>query len=119
VLGAGLANELGSPLGGGRGDGPAWPRLAGDAPEPGSDGLLALAGLALGFGGQYEAGQERVAAALGLAETVGDRLVQARALSMAATFHWAYSEFGQAVDTGLRAALMLKDAGALWDYATP
>jgi len=88
----------------------------GTSESPARMGLLALAGLVFGLGGAYDAGLERVATALELAETVEDRLVQGRVLSMAATFYWAYAQFGRAVDTGLRAAAMLKDAGALWDY---
>ena len=84
---------------------------------PARVGLLALAGLALGLGGDHDTGEEKISAALELAETVDDRLVQARALKAAALLRWAYCQFEQAVDTGLRAAALFKDAGALWDYS--
>ena len=84
--------------------------------NPAQVGLLAIAGLALGLGGDYDAGAEKIAAALESAETVDDRLVQARALKAAALFRWAYFQFEQSVDTALRASALFKDAGALWDY---
>ncbi len=84
--------------------------------SPARVGLLALLGLALGFGGDYDAADERIGAALELAETVDDRLVQARALKAAAFIRWAYFQFEQAVDTALRASALFKDASALWDY---
>ncbi len=89
----------------------------GTSQSPARVGLLALTGMALGFAEQYEAGLESITAALQLAEPVGDRLAHGQALSAAAVFHWGYAQYPQAVDAGLRAATMLKEAGDLWDYA--
>ncbi|MCA1846201.1 MAG: hypothetical protein LC792_24015, partial [Actinobacteria bacterium] len=89
----------------------------GTGESPAGVGLLALAGMAFGMAGDHDAGAERIGAALELAEAVDDRLVQARVLKAAAVFRWAYYQLPQSVDTGRRASVLLKDAGALWDYA--
>ncbi|MGH9011691.1 MAG: hypothetical protein ACRDYF_17870 [Acidimicrobiia bacterium] len=84
--------------------------------SPARAGLLAVIGLALGLGGDHDAGQQSVDAALELAEAAEDRLIQARVLKAAALLRWAYFQFEQAVDIGLRASALFKEAGALWDY---
>ncbi|MGH9003402.1 MAG: hypothetical protein ACRDYV_09760, partial [Acidimicrobiia bacterium] len=89
----------------------------GTGESPARVGLLALAGMAFGLAGDHDAATERIGAALELAEAVDDRLVQGRVLKAATIFRWAYFQHQQSVDTGLRASVLLKDAGALWDYA--
>jgi tetratricopeptide (TPR) repeat protein len=89
----------------------------GDVESPARAALLGLVGFVLGFTGQYEAGRETIDAALAVAEKVGDRLALGQALYAADIFNWGYARFNEAVDTGSRAAALLKESAALWDYA--
>jgi len=75
--------------------------------------LLGCAGHSLSLGGQYTAGSSMLAQALAMAEQLGDQRLLWGLLNYKAIHHWAYMEFREAADIGLRAAELARSAGRL------
>ncbi len=79
--------------------------------------LLARAGHILSGVGQYAAGNGMITQALDMAEQLGDQRLLGEVLRSKAALHWHHMEMPQAVDSGLRAAALLRSAGDLWNLA--
>jgi len=79
--------------------------------------LLARAGHILSIGGQYAAANGMITQALEMAEQLGDQRLLGEVLRHKAALHWHHLEMPQAVDSGLRAAELLRSAGDLWNLA--
>jgi class 3 adenylate cyclase/tetratricopeptide (TPR) repeat protein len=79
--------------------------------------LLARAGLALSLGGYHTAGDGMIARAVAIAEQLGDQYLLGRVLASKTVHHWAYMQLPEIVDSGLRAAELLRSAGDLWTLA--
>ena len=75
--------------------------------------LLGCAGHSLSLAGQYAAGSSMLAQALAMAEQLGDQRLLWGLLNYKAIHHWAYMEFREAADIGLRAAELARSAGRL------
>src|SRR5205823_12506216 len=67
-------------------------------------------------GEQYDEADETQGAVLELADALGDLRLRGRALFASATLDWVLSRFADSEERGRRAAAMLKEAGALWEY---
>jgi class 3 adenylate cyclase/tetratricopeptide (TPR) repeat protein len=76
--------------------------------------LLARAGLVLSLGGYHTAGDGMIAQAVAMAEQLGDRRLLGLVLTAKTVHHWAYLQLPQIVDSGLRAAELLRSARDLW-----
>ncbi|MEE8550188.1 MAG: AAA family ATPase [Gemmatimonadota bacterium] len=79
--------------------------------------LLASGGVTLSLAGYYTAGDGMVSQALAMAEQLGDQRLIRNVLADKALHHWAYMQFRQAADPGLRAAELHRSAGDLWELA--
>jgi len=79
--------------------------------------LLARAGLVLSLGGYHTAGDGMIAQAVAMAEQLGDQRLLGLVLSAKTVHHWAYLQLPQIVDSGLRAAELLRSARDLWPLA--
>jgi tetratricopeptide (TPR) repeat protein len=79
--------------------------------------LLARAGLVLSLGGYHTAGDGMIAQAVAMAEQLGDQRLLGVVLSAKTVHHWAYLQLPQIVDSGLRAAELLRSARDLWPLA--
>ncbi|GAG29081.1 unnamed protein product, partial [marine sediment metagenome] len=79
--------------------------------------LLARAGHILSGLGQYAAGNGMITQALDMAEQLGDQRLLGEVLRSKAALHWHHIEMPQAVDSGLRAAELLRSAGDFWNLA--
>jgi len=76
--------------------------------------LLARAGLVLSLGGYHTAGDGMIAQAVAMAEQLGDQRLLGLVLTAKTVHHWAYLQLPQIVDSGLRAAELLRSARDLW-----
>ncbi|GAG35133.1 unnamed protein product, partial [marine sediment metagenome] len=73
-------------------------------------------GIILSVAGSYAAADGMIAQALAMAQEIGDDHLLGLGLAAKAAHHFAYME-SQAVDTGLRAAELLRSAGDPWYMA--
>ncbi|MEE8369841.1 MAG: BREX system ATP-binding domain-containing protein, partial [Dehalococcoidia bacterium] len=80
--------------------------------------LLALAGGILALGGYYTAGGQMITQAIATAEGVRDGRRLGGALAAKTAHHAYYLHGREAVDTGLRAAELLRSSGDLWDMTS-
>jgi DNA-binding SARP family transcriptional activator/class 3 adenylate cyclase len=91
--------------------------LIGPGPSAARVSLLVIRCYAFGGGERYEEANETRQAALELADNLGDIRLRGQALSVSAALDWvARSRFADTVEEGRRAAAMLKEAGALYEY---
>jgi len=79
--------------------------------------LLSCAGVTLSMGGLYRAGDSMIAQAVAMAEQLGDQRLLGWLLGSKTVHHWAYMQFREVVDTGLRTVELLRSAGDLWRLA--
>jgi class 3 adenylate cyclase/tetratricopeptide (TPR) repeat protein len=79
--------------------------------------LLARAGLTLSQAGYYTPGDGMIAQAVAMAQELGDQRLLGRVLASKTVHHWTYLQLPQIVDSGLRAAELLRSAGDLWPLA--
>jgi predicted ATPase/class 3 adenylate cyclase len=80
--------------------------------------LLGCAGLTLSQAGYYTAGDGMTTQAVAMAQELGDERLLGEALRYKTGHHWAYIQPREVVDTGLRAAELLRSAGDLWQLAS-
>jgi class 3 adenylate cyclase/tetratricopeptide (TPR) repeat protein len=79
--------------------------------------LLARAGLTLSGAGYHSAADGMLTQAMAIAEQLGDQRLLGTALVSKAFNHCFYMEMPQAVDSGLRAAELLRSVGDLWELS--
>jgi ATP/maltotriose-dependent transcriptional regulator MalT len=77
--------------------------------------LLAIAAQGMSWE-DFEAGYAMMVEGLELARRLGDRGVEGIVLSSVSNIYWAHARFRDAVEAGHRAALLLREAGAIWHY---
>ncbi|MBA7709187.1 hypothetical protein ES703_118099 [subsurface metagenome] len=80
--------------------------------------LLGCAGVTLSMAGYHTAAEGMIAQAVTIAEQLGDERPLGNALRYKTGHHWAYMEFREVVDTGLRAAELMRSSGDLWQVAS-
>ena len=80
--------------------------------------LLALAGAILSMSGNYTLGDRMTTQAIAIAGGLGGDRKLGVALAGRAAHHFAYVQLPEMVDTGLRAASLLRSVGDLWDLAS-
>ena len=80
--------------------------------------LLGCAGLTLSHAGYYRAGEGMTAQAVAMAQELRDERLLGEALRYKTGHHFAYMQPREVVDTGLRAAELLRSAGDLWQLAS-
>ncbi len=91
--------------------------VLGEGVSPDRCRLLALAGSSLVLGGDYEAGSRMLSYAMDMADELGDRHLLGSVLGPKTFAYLWYLQPGEAVDSGLRAAELLREAGDLWYLA--
>ncbi len=91
--------------------------VLGEGVSPDRCRLLALAGSSLVLGGDYEAGSRMLSYAMDMAEELGDRHLLGSVLVPKTIAYMWYLQPGEAVDSGLRGAELLREAGDLWYLA--
>jgi len=79
--------------------------------------LLNRAGVTLSMVGSYTAGDGMIAESVAIAEQLGDQRLLGQVLTYKSLHHWFYIQLREAIHAGLRAAEVLRSAGALWDLA--
>ncbi|MEE9286423.1 MAG: AAA family ATPase [Dehalococcoidia bacterium] len=79
--------------------------------------LLVTAGRTLSAAGQYAAGSSMLAQALAMAQELGDQRLLREVLADKVSHHAYYMQLPEAVDTGRRAAELLRSAGDVWYLA--
>ena len=79
--------------------------------------LLARGGVVLSLAGYYRAADGMIAQAVAMAEQLGDQYLLGRVLATKTVHHYAYMQYRETVDAGLRAAELLRAAGNLWGLA--
>ncbi len=79
--------------------------------------LLASGGVTLSMAGSYAAADGMINQALAMAEQVGQQQLLGEVLYFKVVHHFAYMQLRKAIDSGLRAAELLRSAGDLWDLA--
>ena len=79
--------------------------------------LLAASGAVVSMAGSHAPADSMIAQAVAMAQELGDQGLLGYALTWQSRHHWAYMQEQQAVETGLRAAELLRSAGNLWDLA--
>jgi len=77
--------------------------------------LLAITGLNLSLSGDYASAYPTLAQALEMAEELGDQRVLGQVLRNKTAYHWYLMQMPESVDTGLKAAELLRSAGDVWD----
>ncbi|MGH9009845.1 MAG: ATP-binding protein, partial [Acidimicrobiia bacterium] len=80
--------------------------------------LLAISGFIVAFAGDYEQGMRWITQALDNGERLGDAVAAGHALTWKAAVHHVHMESLDTVESGLRAADMLRGTGELWQLAT-
>lgn len=90
----------------------------GDLPNPDRARLLCAGGWIFGLGGAYDTATEMFEQGLELAEELNDDRALADGLHLKTIHHMGYAQFPQGIDTGLRAAEVFEDEGALWDLCS-
>jgi class 3 adenylate cyclase/tetratricopeptide (TPR) repeat protein len=80
--------------------------------------LMAQAGTTQSMGGHRAIGDPMISQALALAEELGDRRLLSDVLASKAYHHFFYAQIREVLDTGLRAADLLRSARDLWLLAT-
>jgi class 3 adenylate cyclase/tetratricopeptide (TPR) repeat protein len=79
--------------------------------------LLAQTGSHLSLSGDYDTGAPLLTEALALAEELGDRHLLGLVLLSKGLVHYWHMQMREAVESGLRAAELLRSAGSLWSLA--
>ena len=79
--------------------------------------LLATGGVTLSLAGYYDAAVAMHTQAVPMAEGLGDQRMLGEVLVRKTAHHWSFMQFPEAVDSGLRAAELLRSAGDLWNLA--
>jgi tetratricopeptide (TPR) repeat protein len=80
--------------------------------------LLGCAGLTLSMAGYHTAGEGMTAQAVAMAQELRDERLLGEALRYETGHRFAYMQAREVVDTGLRAAELLRSAGDLWQLAS-
>jgi tetratricopeptide (TPR) repeat protein len=79
--------------------------------------LLAATGSHLSLSGDYETGAPLLTEALAMAEELGDRHLLGLVLLSKGLVHYWHMQMWEAVESGLRAAELLRSVGSLWSLA--
>src|SRR3989304_2567507 len=79
--------------------------------------LLAVAGVNLSLGADHAGGDGLIAEALEMAEALRDQRLLGQILTYKTAHHYYFMQMPETVDTGLRAAELLRPAGGPWDVA--
>jgi len=79
--------------------------------------LLATGGVTMSLGGYYDAAVAMHNQAVPMAEGLGDQRMLGEVLVRKTAHHWSYMQFPEAVDSGMRAAELLRSVGDLWNLA--
>jgi tetratricopeptide (TPR) repeat protein len=79
--------------------------------------LLAATGSHLSLSGDYETGAPLLTEALAMAEELGDQRLLGLVLLGKGLVHYWHMQMREAVESGLRAAELLRSAGSLWSLA--
>jgi class 3 adenylate cyclase/tetratricopeptide (TPR) repeat protein len=77
--------------------------------------LLALTATAQSLAADYKGGDDHVAQALKMAQNLGDRRMVGVVLELNSMRHWSHMRLREAVEAGVRAAQLLREAGDLWN----
>jgi tetratricopeptide (TPR) repeat protein len=79
--------------------------------------LLAVAGVNLSLGADHASADGMITEALEMAETLGDQRLLGQILTYKTAHHVYFMQAPEAVDTGLRAAELLRSVGDPWEVA--
>jgi class 3 adenylate cyclase/tetratricopeptide (TPR) repeat protein len=79
--------------------------------------LLAATGTHLSLSGDYDTGAPLLTEALAMAEELGERHLLGLVLFSKGLVHYWHMQMREAVESGLRAAELLRSAGSLWSLA--
>jgi tetratricopeptide (TPR) repeat protein len=79
--------------------------------------LLAATGSHLSLSGDYDTGAPLLTEALAMAEELGDRHLLGLVLLSKGLVHYWHMQMREAVESGLRAAELLRSVGSLWSLA--
>jgi len=77
--------------------------------------LLALTATAQSLAGDYKGGDDHVTQALKMAQNLDDGRMLGVVLQFNSMRHWSHMRLREAVEAGLRAAQLLREAGDLWN----